>query len=91
MKTIFTLLAAAALISSVQATEINTKQVLSANLSKSDITAILDIETKLNINVEPIVISMPALPTNITVLANQSKRRNNRLIETIASADVGDE
>jgi hypothetical protein len=91
MKNLLILATVASFISSVQATDITPTNTQSFELSKSEITAILDVKTKSNIEFPAVILAPIQIPADMTLIAQQNNRKPNKVRTTKINTNVGDE
>jgi hypothetical protein len=91
MKTLLILASIASFISSAQASDITSTNTKSFELSKTEITAILDVKTKSNIEFPAVILAPIKMPTDMTLIAQQSNRKLSKTRSTKINTNVGDE
>jgi hypothetical protein len=91
MKTLLIAALAVSFLSPTQASENAPVTTKVFDLSKSEITAILDLKTKTNISFSAIEITPISFPVDITLIAQQKDRKLIRNRSTKVNTTVGDE
>lgn len=91
MKRLLIVTTIASFISSVQASEIAQSNKKPFELSKSEITEILDFKTKSNIEFPAVMLAPIQIPADVTLIAHQSNRKVNKTRSARINTNVGDE
>jgi len=91
MKSFFMTALALTFMSSTQASESKPEMTKSFDLSKSEITAILDLKTKTNIAFPAVEIAPISIPVDTALIAQKNNRKLIRSRSTRINTTVGDE